>query len=98
MRLVSALVLMVFVTGHLANLILGEMAVPEFLQSRCTADNIGNGLSELLSDSPARRRQEEAFRRLDSILGTDDKNPSERAARAVLTLLSEKRGGRCEHV
>ena len=85
-------------TANLANLILGEMAVPEFLQSRCTADNIGNGLSELLSDSPARRRQEAAFRRLDSILGTDDKNPSERAARAVLALLSEKRGGRCEHV
>ena len=85
-------------TVNLANLILGEMAVPEFLQSRCTAENIANALSDILSDTPARRRQEETFRRLDSILGTHDKHPSARAAQAVLDLLRSKGGGRCEHV
>jgi lipid-A-disaccharide synthase len=79
-------------TVNLANLVLGEMVVPEFLQARCTADNIAEGLSEILADTPARRRQEEAFRRLDGILGTHDKMPSERAAQAVLELLRE--GGR----
>jgi lipid-A-disaccharide synthase len=85
-------------TVNLVNLVLDEMVVPEFLQGRCTADNIGNGLSDILSDTPARRCQEEAFRRLDGILGTHDKHPSARAAHAVLDLLQTKGGGRCERV
>jgi len=79
----------------LANLVLGEMVVPEFLQTQCTAANVARALGDILEDTPARRRQQDAFRRLDTILGSDDAVPSERAAGAVLDLLAErrKRGG-----
>jgi lipid-A-disaccharide synthase len=80
-------------TVILANLVLGEMIVPEFLQTRCTAANLGAALSEVLADTPGRQRQEQAFARLDAILGTHERTPSERAADAVLDLLS-RRGGR----
>jgi lipid-A-disaccharide synthase len=80
-------------TVILANLVLGEMVVPEFLQTRCTPANLAAALSEIMADTPARQRQLEAFSRLDAILGADDSQPSERAARAVLDLLQRGRGG-----
>ena len=72
----------------LANLVLGENVVPEFLQDRCTATNLATALREILDDSPARLRQEQAFRRLNVILDTGGVAPSERAACAVLELLA----------
>jgi lipid-A-disaccharide synthase len=72
----------------LANLVLGETVVPEFLQSRCTPANLAVSLADILDDTPARRRQEQAFRRLDAILGIGGVPPSDRAARAVLDLLA----------
>jgi lipid-A-disaccharide synthase len=75
----------------LANLVLGDNVVPEFLQSRCTAANLAQALTEILDDTPARRRQEMAFPQLDAIFGTEDKSPSERAARAVCDLLERRR-------
>jgi lipid-A-disaccharide synthase len=80
-------------TVILANLVLGEMVVPEFLQTRCTPANLAAALSEIMADTPARQRQLEAFSRLDAILGADDSQPSERAARAVLDLLQRSRAG-----
>ena len=77
-------------TVILANLVLGERAVPEFLQTKCTSANLAAALSEVLDDTPARRRQHDAFKRLDAILGIEDTLPSERAARAVLGLLAER--------
>ncbi len=74
----------------LANLVLGENVVPEFLQTKCTAANLSAALAEVLDDTPLRRRQQDAFTRLDRILGTDKLGPSERAAQAVLTLLAER--------
>lgn len=74
----------------LANLVLGEYAIPEFLQSRCTADNLAPALAGILGDTPARRRQIEAFRRLEGILGADGTAPSARAAAAVLDLLAQR--------
>ena len=73
----------------LANLVLGEYAVPEFLQSECTAANLAYSLSVILGDSSERRRQEQAFRRLDSILGAGGPTPSDRAASAVLELIGK---------
>jgi lipid-A-disaccharide synthase len=78
-------------TVILPNLVLGEMVVPEFLQTRCTAANLADALTEILGDTPARRRQEEAFGRIDAILGVHDKPPSARAADAVLDLLAQRR-------
>src|SRR5262245_4509784 len=74
----------------LANLVLGELAIPEFLQSRCTAANLAPALAEIIADTSARRRQVEAFERLDGILGTGGGSASERAAQAVLDLLGRK--------
>jgi lipid-A-disaccharide synthase len=72
----------------LANLILGEFAIPEFLQTRATAHNITPALAEIIDDTPARRRQIDAFGRLDCILGTDA--PGARAANAILDLVAQR--------
>jgi lipid-A-disaccharide synthase len=77
-------------TVILPNLVLGEMVVPEFLQTACTAANLAAALSDILGDTPARRRQQDAFKRLDAVLGTDGTMPSERAAQAVLDLLAQR--------
>jgi lipid-A-disaccharide synthase len=77
-------------TVVLANLVLDEMVVPQFLQADCTAGRIAAGLSEVLGDTPLRRRQEAAFARLDDVLGTSATPPSVRAARAVLELLKQR--------
>jgi lipid-A-disaccharide synthase len=71
----------------LANLVLGEQVVPEFLQARCTAADIAPALIEIIADTAARRRQVEAFAKLDGILGVGGEAPSLRAANAVLELL-----------
>ncbi len=71
----------------LTNLILGENAVPEFLQGRCTPDNLAPALAGIIDDSPARQRQVDALHRLDAILHIEGR-PSERAAQAVLDLLA----------
>jgi lipid-A-disaccharide synthase len=68
----------------LANLILGENLVPEFLQGDCTAEKLSEALLPLLTDSPQRRRQIEAFARLDGLMEIGKAVPSERAAALVL--------------
>ena len=76
----------------LANLVLDENVVPEFLQRDCTAHRLAKALVPLLTDTPARRRQIEAFARLDTILEADKGNPSDRAATMVLDIADHKRG------
>jgi lipid-A-disaccharide synthase len=71
-------------TAILANLVLGEMVVPEFLQRDCTAENLAAALLPLLSGGPERRGQLSAFARLDMALGVGQMVPSERAAAVVL--------------
>src|SRR4051812_39474180 len=68
----------------LANLVLGEKAVPEYLQADCTPDRLAAGLIPLLSETPERRRQTDAFARLDAVMGLSGAPPSQRAAEAVL--------------
>jgi lipid-A-disaccharide synthase len=71
----------------LANLVIGEDVVPEFLQEDCTPAKLAPALSEVLADSDMRRRQVEAFARLDGIMSTGDKPPSELAADIVLATM-----------
>ncbi len=71
----------------LANLVLGENVVPEFLQENCTAEKLAGALGEVLSDSPMRRRQVEAFARIDGIMSTGSRPPSVCAADIVLAML-----------
>ena len=68
----------------LANLILQENVVPEFLQRDCTPEKLAAALLPLLSDTAQRRRQVEAFARLDAVMAIGQTAPSDRAARLVL--------------
>jgi len=74
----------------LANLVLGEFAIPEFLQGRCTPENLAPALADVLGDTPGRQRQIDAFKRLEAVLGADGIDPSKRAAQAVLDLLERR--------
>ena len=76
----------------LANLVIGENVVPEFIQEGCTPEKLAPALHEILSDSPLRRRQVEAFAKLDAIMSTGNQPPSVRAADIVLATLRKARG------
>jgi len=75
----------------LANLVLGENVIPEFLQSACTPDRLAAALLPLLSDTPQRRRQVEAFGRLDAIMAIGGEAPSDKAA-AIVGEVAQQRG------
>jgi len=68
----------------LANLVLGENVVPEFLQSDCTPEKLAGALLPLLSDTVERQRQVAAIGRLDAIMTVGGVAPSARAAASVL--------------
>jgi lipid-A-disaccharide synthase len=74
----------------LANLILGENAVPEFIQRACTAERLAVAVLPLLADTPERRKQIEAFARLDTIMEIGTAQPSDRAASLVLECAMKK--------
>ncbi len=74
----------------LANLVLGEKAVPEYLQRDCTAGRLAQALVPLLGDTSERRRQLQAFSHLDTIMGLSGEAPSRRAARAVLAAIERR--------
>jgi lipid-A-disaccharide synthase len=74
-------------TVILANLVLGEKVVPEFLQHQCTPDRLAAALLPLLKDGSERQRQVEAFSRLDAIMEIGQQVPAVRAAEAVLGVL-----------
>lgn len=71
----------------LANLILGENVIPEFLQQDFTAEKLAPALRDILGDTPARQRQVEAFGRLEQIMSTGGKRPSELAADGVIATM-----------
>jgi lipid-A-disaccharide synthase len=73
-------------TVILANLVLGENVVPEFLQRDCTPEKLADALVPLVFDTPQRRRQLDAFARLDAIMGIGTATPSNQAAAIVLDL------------
>jgi lipid-A-disaccharide synthase len=75
----------------LANLVIGENVVPEYIQADCTADNLAPALAEVLADTPARTRQLAAFARLDNIMSTGASSPSVRAADIVLETIRKSR-------
>ena len=75
----------------LANLVIGQEVIPEFLQEDCTPEKLAPALSEVLTDSPLRRQQVEAFAQLDTIMSTGNKPPSLLAADIVLTTMRKGR-------
>ena len=76
----------------LANLVVGENVVPEFLQDDCTPEKLVPALRDVLEDSPSRRRQVEAFAGIDNIMSTGNQPPGVRAADIVLKTLRKARG------
>ena len=70
-------------TVILANLVIGERIVPEFLQRDCRPERLADALAPLLADTPERSRQIEGFAKLDHIMAVDTA-PSGKAAATVL--------------
>lgn len=76
----------------LANLVIGENVVPEFLQEDCTPEKLAEALSGVLGDTESRRKQLEAFAKIDGIMSTGNQLPSVRAADIVLETMRKARG------
>lgn len=74
----------------LANLVLDGNVVPELLQHEATAEKIVAASLPLFEDSPERRHQVEAFKRLDEIMEIGQLVPSKRAADIVLDYATRK--------
>ena len=77
----------------LANLVIGENVVPEFMQRDAAPEKLAAALRDVLEDTPQRHRQLEAFSRLDAIMATGSQPPSVQAADIVLATL-RRRGNR----
>jgi lipid-A-disaccharide synthase len=75
----------------LANLVIGENVIPEFLQENCTPEKLAQALREVLGDSALRRKQVEAFAKIDQIMSTGTAPPSARAADIVLATMRKAR-------
>jgi lipid-A-disaccharide synthase len=75
----------------LANLVIGENVVPEYLQQDCTPEKLSRAVREVLGDTPMRRRQLEAFGKIDAIMLTGNQPPSVRAADIVLATMRKSR-------
>jgi lipid-A-disaccharide synthase len=75
----------------LANLVIGENVVPEFLQQDCTPEKLLQVLHELLGESELRQKQIEAFAKIDQIMSTGNQSPSARAAHIVLATMRKAR-------
>jgi lipid-A-disaccharide synthase len=75
----------------LANLVIGDNVIPEFLQQDCTPEKLADGLREVLGDSALRRKQIEAFAKIDEVMSTGNQPPSARAAEIVLATMRKAR-------
>jgi lipid-A-disaccharide synthase len=75
----------------LANLILGENVIREYIQDDCHAQSLGDALLALAADGEARDRQVEAFARLDEAMDIGEETPSGRAARLVMREIAQVR-------
>jgi lipid-A-disaccharide synthase len=73
----------------LINILLGREAVPEFLQSRATPQNLAAAVERLLRDADARAAQIEAMKEFAAALGEGDEAPSQRAARVLLDFVDK---------
>ena len=68
----------------LANLVLGDVVMPEFMQRAANPEKLAATLAPLIGDTPERRRQLAAFARLDEVMRIGTARPSEAAAEVVL--------------
>ena len=91
---VEAVLIRRLATAHsvvLANLVLGENIVPEFLQEACVADRLAPALAAVLRAGEARDAQLRAFSRLDQLMRLPEgETPSSLAAKRVLAIARGK--------
>src|SRR5688572_13722161 len=79
----------------LTNLVLGENAIPEFLDAAASPEMLARETLGLLSDGPARAAQLAALARLDRAMALPGGGrPSDRAAAIVLERSEERRVGK----
>ena len=72
----------------LANLVMGDNVIPEYLQEECAASRLAPALREVLTETDLRQRQLTAFARIDAIMATGDMSPSAKAADVVVEMLT----------
>jgi lipid-A-disaccharide synthase len=73
----------------LINILLGREAVPEYLQSRATPENLADAVERLFKDEAAREAQVAAMAEFGRLLGEGDEAPSLRAARVLLEFIDK---------
>ena len=76
----------------LINILLQREAVPEFLQSHCTPQNLAEAVEKLFRDPAACAAQIEAMKDFGHRLGEGDEAPSLRAARVLLAFVDQPSG------
>jgi lipid-A-disaccharide synthase len=75
----------------LTNLVLGENAIPEFIQRDCAPAKLAEALAPLLKDTPQRQKQLVALGRMDELMVTgNERMPSERAAQIICEMLDKR--------
>lgn len=73
--------------AHLANIMLNRAAVPEFLQGKCTAENLAGEVLKLFQDSDTILAQQNAFQEIQILMKPDaHASASDKAAQFVLSL------------
>lgn len=79
----------------LPNLILGDNAIPEFLQGDCTPEKLATALAGLLREEQARQRQVDAFPQIaQRMILPGKENPSHWAVALVLARADQGRAGK----
>lgn len=79
--------------AHLANIILGNQVVPEFLQFNCKPEKVSAKVLELLaSDEEANKQKSEMTKIRDVLDNNKDERPSMRAAKYIIKLLNDSGG------
>jgi lipid-A-disaccharide synthase len=75
----------------LANLVLQDIVMPEFMQRDVNPGRLADALEPLIRDMPERRRQLAAFARLDEVMRIGTTRPSDAAAEVVLDVVRRGR-------
>lgn len=70
---------------HLANIIAKKEVVPEFIQERCTSENISARIIRLIEDPSLSKKQQNKFQEVRERIGSE-KPPSQAAAEYLLNL------------
>jgi lipid-A-disaccharide synthase len=77
----------------LINVLLNREAVPEFLQSRCTPENLAGAVTKLLTDKDAAGHELHDLDEATALLGRGGEAPSIRAARAIIDFVRGAKPG-----